>query len=153
MYVEQGTGTDIWTDTHYLKGLHGDLRAANIARRVPGVTAACLMIDARLYASIGGLSGVYIQGDYEDSDLCLRLAQAGRENWYFPGVELYHLEGQSYSSAERQVNFEYNRWLFNQTWSEAIRDAYATGLGVGPSADQESANASLLGDQLSGMGR
>jgi hypothetical protein len=82
-----------------------------------------LLIDARLYASVGGMSGVYIQGDYEDSDLCLRLSQAGRENWYFAGSVLYHLEGQSYPTASRRLNTEYNRWLFNSLWHDAIEAA------------------------------
>jgi len=122
LYFERVQGSRVWMNEHYYKGLHSDLPEANVARRVPAVTGACLMIDAELYAEVGGLSGVYIQGDFEDSDLCLRLSQAGRENWYFPGVELYHLEGQSYTSAARQVNYEYNRWLFNEIWSEALRD-------------------------------
>ena len=89
-------------------------------RPVPAVTAACLMVDADLYERVGGLSGTYVQGDYEDSDLCLRLRDAGRTNWYLPQVQLYHLEAQSYPSALRNLNREYNRWLFNETWSEII---------------------------------
>ena len=123
LFFEWVQESGVWTNEHYYKGLHADLPAANIARKVPAVTGACLMIDAGLYEAAGGLSGVYVQGDFEDSDLCLRLSQSGRENWYFPGVELYHLEGQSYTSAARQVNYEYNRWLFNETWAEAISEA------------------------------
>jgi O-antigen biosynthesis protein len=120
LYFERAAGSGVWMNEHYYKGLHSDLPAANVARAVPAVTGACLMIDAELYAEVGGLSGVYIQGDYEDSDLCLRLSEAGRENWYFPGVALYHLEGQSYPTPARQVNYEYNRWLFNEIWSGVI---------------------------------
>ena len=69
--------------------------AANVARAVPVVSGACMMIDRVLYEELGGLTRLYVQGDYEDSDLCLRLSQAGRENWYLPDAELYHLEGQS----------------------------------------------------------
>jgi GT2 family glycosyltransferase len=123
LYFECAAGSTVWMNEHFYKGLHTDLPAANVARVVPAVTGACLMIDARLYAEVGGLSGVYIQGDYEDSDLCLRLADAGHENWYFPGVDLYHLEGQSYPTTARQANYDYNRWLFNETWAEAIRAA------------------------------
>jgi GT2 family glycosyltransferase len=123
LYFERVPGRNVWMNEHFYKGLHSDLPAANVARQVPAVTGACLMIEAKLYADVGGLSGVYIQGDYEDSDLCMRLSATGRENWYFPRVELYHLEGQSYQTSARQVNYEYNRWLFNETWSEAIRNA------------------------------
>src|SRR6266567_7427033 len=96
LYFDLVPGTDMWMNEHFYKGLYSDLPAANVTRVVPAVTGACLMIDARLYASVGGLSGTYIQGDYEDSDLCLRLNEAGRKNWYYPEVVLYHLEGQSY---------------------------------------------------------
>lgn len=133
LFFERVQGSSVWMNEHYYKGLHSDLPAANVAREVPAVTGACLMIDAGLYEAAGGLSSVYIQGDYEDSDLCLRLSQAGRKNWYFPQVELYHLEGQSYASAARQVNYEYNRWLFNETWAEAISKAnLKAGLLTGP---------------------
>jgi GT2 family glycosyltransferase len=125
LYFERAPESGAWMNEHYYKGLHSDLPAANIARQVPAVTGACLMIDAELYASVGGLSGLYIQGDYEDSDLCLRLSEAGHQNWYFPGVVLYHLEGQSYPTPVRQVNYEYNRWLFNEIWADSIRDAKA----------------------------
>ena len=120
LYFAETWDRGTWMNEHYFKGLASDLPAANIARRVPAVTGACLMIDAELYRSIGGLSGKYIQGDYEDSDLCLRLWSGGFENWYCPEVALYHLEGQSYPSAARVANTRYNRWLFNEMWSDAI---------------------------------
>ena len=60
---------------HYFKGLHRDLPAANVPRPVPAVTAACLMIQRDLYRELDGLRSIYIQGDYEDSDLCLRLVR------------------------------------------------------------------------------
>jgi len=126
LYFERAEGSNVWMNEHYYKGLHSDLPAANVARTVPAVTGACLMIDAQIFDKVGGLSGAYVQGDYEDSDLCLRLSEAGRNNWYFPGVMLYHLEGQSYPAPARQVNYEYNRWLFNETWADAIRVANVT---------------------------
>src|SRR4030095_5707952 len=98
-YREPASG--VWRNEHYYKGLHRSLAAANVARRVPGVTAACLMIAADCYRQLGGLNGCYVQGDYEDSDLCLRLIEAGYENWYLSAIDLYHLEGQSYPSEIR----------------------------------------------------
>ena len=63
---------------------------------MPAVTGACLMVERALYERSGGLPDDYVQGGYEDSDLCLRLIEAGRRNWYMADVELYHLEAQSY---------------------------------------------------------
>jgi GT2 family glycosyltransferase len=96
------------------------LPAAQVARPVPAVTAACMLIEAGLYRAVGGMSGEYIQGDYEDSDLCLRLARVGRSCWYVPDVELYHLEGQSYPSDVRERNVAYNRWLHTHLWDSDI---------------------------------
>ena len=49
-----------------------------------------------------------MQGGYEDSDLCLQLIELGRQNWYMPGAELYHLEAQSYTPELRKLATEYN---------------------------------------------
>ena len=109
-----------WNNEHYFKGLPRSLPAANLARPVPAVTGAALMIARELYREIGGLRGAYVQGDFEDSDLCLRLWEAGREVWYCPEVELYHLEGQSYPSATRELTGRFNAWLHTHLCGEQI---------------------------------
>jgi GT2 family glycosyltransferase len=120
LYFDRPPGSHVWSNEHYFKGLYYNLPAANVSRAMPAVTGACMMIAATLYRQLGGLRGRYIQGDYEDSDLCLRLRDMGHESWYFPDVELYHLEGQSYLSTERQLTSEYNKWLHTSIWDEAI---------------------------------
>jgi GT2 family glycosyltransferase len=112
-----------WENRHYFKGFHRRLPVANVARPVPAVTGACLLIATELYRRHGGLRGLYVQGDYEDSDLCLRLMEAGLENWYLPQVELYHLEGQSYPTALRTLATQYNRWLHTHLWRPRIEAA------------------------------
>jgi GT2 family glycosyltransferase len=119
---QQGPTAGLWANMHYFKGLHKDLPAANVARPVPAVTAACLLIEKDLYERMGGLPDVYVQGDYEDSELCLKLLEEGRENWYLPAAELYHLEGCSYLETERGITGSYNRWLHTRRWGQAIED-------------------------------
>ncbi len=111
---------DTWQSMHFFKGFHRSLPAANVARPVPAVTGACMLIDRMLFHEIGGLAERYVQGDFEDSDLCLRLTEAGYTNWYLPTVDLYHLEGQSYPTSLRQRTTLFNRWLFTQQWDAAI---------------------------------
>jgi O-antigen biosynthesis protein len=123
--VLEGPTAGSWANMHYFKGLHKDLPAANVARPVPAVTAACLLIDRDLYYRVGGMPDVYVQGDYEDSEMCIKLLQEGRENWYLPAAELYHLEGSSYSAAERGITGSYNRWLQTARWGQAIEAAVA----------------------------
>jgi GT2 family glycosyltransferase len=86
------------------------------------VSAACLLTSSELYRELGGLRSIYIQGDYEDSDLCLRLHQAGYETWYLPDAELYHLEGRSYDTSVRQTNARYNSWLHTRLWGPQIEE-------------------------------
>ncbi|CAA9260635.1 MAG: hypothetical protein AVDCRST_MAG20-2685 [uncultured Acidimicrobiales bacterium] len=109
-----------WNNEHLFKGLHRSFPGANVTRPVPAVTAACMMVDRQLFADMGGLSTAYVQGDYEDSDFCLRLARSGKETWYLPSVELYHLEGQSYPSVLRAQTTGYNQWLHTHLWDEDI---------------------------------
>ena len=86
---------------------------------MPAVTGACLMIERALYEEVGRLSSQYLRGGYEDSDLCLRLIEAGRRNWYLADVELYHLEAQSFPIHFRSTN-RYNAWLQTHLWDERI---------------------------------
>jgi GT2 family glycosyltransferase len=129
MYFYQLPGSSTWVDAHYFKGMHRSLPAANVARPVPVVSGACLMIERALYERFGGLKGMYVQGDYEDSDLCLRLRELGRRNWYVPSAELYHLEGRSYPDDLRRAVGRYNTWLQTHLWdaqvAQAMRDVGA----------------------------
>jgi GT2 family glycosyltransferase len=120
MYFERDPASPVWRNQHYFKGLHRSFAEANVTRRVPAVTGACLMIDRALYDELDGFRAIYLKGGYEDSDLCLRLAEAGRENWYQSDVELYHLEAQSYTATERATVTKYNAWLQTQVWAQAI---------------------------------
>jgi GT2 family glycosyltransferase len=120
LYFDRPEGAHLWSNEHFYKGLHRDFPDANEARPVPAVTGACLLISTELFREVGGLRGGYVQGDYEDSDLCLRLAEAGYENWYYPAVSLYHLEGQSYPSDVRKATTEFNKWLHTHLWEKQL---------------------------------
>jgi len=131
MYFEWDSLSEVWENLHYYKGLDRDLPAANVARAVPAVTGACMMIDRELYESVGGLPHVYVQGGYEDSHLCLRLMEEGRRNWYVPEVELYHLEAQSYVPTSHRPRYtRYNAWLQTRLWEDrlqALSDEFPAG--------------------------
>jgi GT2 family glycosyltransferase len=135
LYFHRAAGAELWENAHCFKGLHRDFPAANVARPVPAVTAACMLVDRDRYEEVGGLPLHYVQGDYEDSELCLRLAKAGYENWYLPQVELYHLEGQSYGADTRRIPSEYNMWLHSEIWGERIEELMAN-FSVNPGTDR-----------------
>jgi O-antigen biosynthesis protein len=125
MYFQRQPGSEVWENAHCFKGLHRSFPAANLTRPMPAVTAACMMVDRDLYEEVGGLPLHYVQGDYEDSELCLRFAEAERQSWYLPAVELYHLEGQSYVPGLRRIPSEYNMWLHTSIWNDRIEDVMA----------------------------
>jgi len=125
MYFYRQPGMALWTDAHYYRGLHRDFPPANVPRKVPLLSGACVMIARDLYRELGGLQGIYVQGDYEDSDLCMRLMQMGRENWYFPQAEVFHLEALSYSPSLRLPANRYNAWLHTHLWREQIEELVA----------------------------
>lgn len=120
IYFERLDNSDLWTNQHYFRGYHRHLPAANKPRPVPAVTGACMMVATDIYKELGGLQGMYLQGDFEDSDFCLRLIERGRKNWFVPYVELYHLEGQSYPPPMRQLTWKYNAWVHTKLWGHLI---------------------------------
>jgi len=110
-----------WAARSPLKGVDARLLASDVApKRVPAVSAACLLVDRKQFIDVGGLSGQYPSGDYEDVDLCVRLSQAGRTNWILPSATLHHLEGQSRSRLLADVAAGYNAWLFSQRWGATL---------------------------------
>ncbi len=76
-----------------------------------------------LYESVGGFTEDYIIGDYEDSDLCLKIRRAGFEIGYEPSACLYHFERQSIRRSQdymRGVACQYNSGSTPQRWDDDI---------------------------------
>jgi len=126
MYFARQPGSALWENAHYYKGLHRYFAPSNLTRKVPAVSGACLMIERDRYREVGGLRNLYVQGDYEDSDLCLRLRESGYDHWYLADCELYHLESQSYPGPLRAMTYEYNSWLQTHLWGARIEQLMAT---------------------------
>ena len=92
-------------------------------REVPGITGACLMLAAETFAKLDGFSTDYVIGDYEDSDLCLRLRELGLRLWYAPEAVLYHLERhsiQQHAGYQRGLAPRHNRWLHGRRWGDRM---------------------------------
>ena len=70
----------------------GHLCRAVATHRRGAVTAACLMIRREVFVAAGGSDDVHLAIDFNDVDLCLRLADSGLINVMLPSVELVHKE-------------------------------------------------------------
>jgi GT2 family glycosyltransferase len=118
-HVRDSGGT--WKVIHPGKGLCVDLQS----RSVPAVTAACMMMRLDLFKAVGGLSEDYVIGDFEDSDLCLKIRAHGKSIWFCAEAVLYHLERQSmgvdggYTPAMRR----YNQVLHQSRWATVLAEA------------------------------
>jgi GT2 family glycosyltransferase len=114
-----------WYNNHFHKGYPRDWPLANVARSVPAVTGAALLARRDAYERVGGLTEDYIIGDYEDSDFCLKVRDAGWDIRYEPSVELYHFERRSialHAGYTRTVASAYNRRLHALRWSDAMAE-------------------------------
>src|SRR4029077_7073326 len=81
LYFRRPPNALFWENEHFFKGMHRDAAVATKSRFFPAVTAGCMLVSRSLFLEVGGFSGNYIRGDYEDSELCLRLRDAGYDNW------------------------------------------------------------------------
>jgi hypothetical protein len=100
-------------------GLPGALPAANEAVPVTAVSGACLMVDRALFESLGALRNIYAEGQVEDIDLCLRLWDAGRINWYLPSARMHYVEGRSEAEPTTAAR-QYNALLLNHLWRRRV---------------------------------
>jgi GT2 family glycosyltransferase len=98
-------------------GPHGLLL---VEREVSGVTAACALVKAPVFAAVGGFSTEY-PINYNDVDFCLKLRRAGYRIVYTPHASLYHFESQS----RRNVVTDGDRTALRRRWAyELDHDPY-----------------------------
>lgn len=105
-------------------GLHRTFASACVTRSVPAVSGCCVLLEREAFWSAGGLRTMYVRGGEAFTDLCMRLTEAGRSNWYVADVELYRMEGASEPSISRAAA-RYNAWLLNTIWGERMKQTSA----------------------------
>lgn len=73
----------------------GYLAGLRATREVSAVTAACLVVEAAKFSTVGGFDSAAFAVDFNDVDLCLRLNEAGYRTLFVPGAVLRHDEAAS----------------------------------------------------------
>ncbi|MCP9817461.1 glycosyltransferase [Synechococcus sp. GreenBA-s] len=71
-------------------------------RECDTVSGCALAIRRELWQQLEGFDPRYRPAYAEDTDLCLRVQQAGREVWVQPAARVLHLEGLSHSRSTEQ---------------------------------------------------
>lgn len=99
---------------HLYQRMPGDHPAANVKRAVQALTAACLLVRREDFEAVDGFDEGYWNG-YEDVDLCLKLAAAGKRLVYQPLSVVVHHESQSgperFRQAHANIQRLHQRWL------------------------------------------
>ena len=99
------------------------------AVRKLAVTAACLMLKRSTYEEVGGLDEGFLIGDFEDSDLCLKVRAQGLEILMIENINLIHLERQSFVGIGldrfREQVARYNAWRHQHRWGNYIDQSLA----------------------------
>lgn len=128
LYFERNGPLNEWFNNHYMKGAPRGFPALDRPRRVPAITGAAMLLDRARFDQVDGFTTSYVIGDYEDSDLCLKLRAQGGEIGYEPRAELYHFERQSirdHAVHDRNLATAYNRRLHQGRWNQAIETLMA----------------------------
>lgn len=115
----------IWINEHPGKGLPPTAAATNCLVEWPAATGACLLGRRSELLSLGGFSEIFLIGDFEDSDLCLKYRRTGAKIGICPDIALTHLERQSFgligSGDFRSRVMLFNAWQHQERWSDIIK--------------------------------
>ena len=131
----QHAGMEFRHDSHYpgilmnhhpYKGVPVALLHKEPVFEVPITTGACMFMDKSLYQEIGGFDPLYVLGDFEDSDLCLKVIDKGLKIYCSSTVRLYHLERLSQNLVD-QGDWKFKLTLVNgvhqmNKWSALLEE-------------------------------
>ena len=96
--------------------------------------AACMLVRAQAYASLGGFDPVFEPAYYEDVDLCLRMAQRGLSVVYEPRSTATHVRHGSSAGGAAFALSERNRERFLERWGPQLGGRPQTFRGAGEQA-------------------
>jgi len=87
------------------------------------ITAACLLMRRSIAEELSGFDEQYTVGDFEDTDLCLRVQQKGYTCAVDPSVRMIHLERKSQTAASElwRLNLTLlNAWRHDAAWGHML---------------------------------
>jgi GT2 family glycosyltransferase len=88
------------------------------------ITGACLVIARDMVSELGGLDESFVIGDFEDADLCMKLAARGLRCGVDLETRMFHLERQSQAGSSQRWRMNltlYNAWVHERRWGARLR--------------------------------
>lgn len=98
--------------THIHRGMDRSLPEVCQSREMAWVTAACMLVRAKVFVENGGFDENYING-YEDVDFCLRIKEKGKKIYYCAQATGEHEEAQT---PGRKDHEDHNAKIFFSRW-------------------------------------
>ncbi|MGI8555333.1 MAG: glycosyltransferase family 2 protein [Pyrinomonadaceae bacterium] len=102
----------------------GYFSRAKAIQNVSAVTAACMMVRAEVFKSLGGFNEQKLAVAFNDVDFCLRIRRANLLIIYTPYAELFHHESISRGSdqtPEKALRFQREVEYMLDYWGETLR--------------------------------
>jgi len=121
----QEAGCVIWRDGSTVKvgrDLPAGTRKFDYERRVDFCSGASLLVRTKSWLALGGMDDAYYPAYYEDTDICLKLAELGETTWYQPRAIISHQESASTNSEFRAFLFDKNKAIFRERWAELLAE-------------------------------
>ena len=122
----QEAGCINWRDgstSGYLRGLSPLAPEANFVRKVDYCSGVFLMVRGDVVRQLEGFDDSFAPAYYEDTDLCIRIAQAGYHVLYDPSVVVFHHEyGSAEGAGAPAEQMDRNRRLFAQKHMAYLRE-------------------------------
>ena len=130
LYFEDGrlqeAGGIVWSDGSAMNFGRGDdprKPEYNYVRDADYCSGAAIMLPTALWQQLGGFDNYYVRAYYEDTDLALRVREAGYRVLYQPFAKVVHSEGATsgtdLSKGEKRYQLE-NRTRFLERWRETL---------------------------------
>ncbi|MBC7760637.1 MAG: glycosyltransferase [Candidatus Saccharibacteria bacterium] len=97
--------------TNLPKDADGPFGSFRVDREIVGVTAACSMVSTIVFKEAGGFS-LLLPGNFNDVDLCLKIAELNYQSYWTPRAQLYHYESKTRHPrvSRYEVETAWGRW-------------------------------------------
>lgn len=123
----QEVGGIVWRDGSAARvgdGQWPDPQLTIRPRDVDYCSAAALLVRRNLWQKLGGFDPRYAPAYYEDTDLCIRIREAGKRVVVQPKALVVHFEGLSHGrdiSQGVKAHQQLNQAIFVARWSEVLQ--------------------------------
>lgn len=100
----------------------GYFSRAVIINNFSAVTAACLLVKARIFDEVGGLDET-LEVAFNDVDFCMKVREKGYTVVYTPFAKLYHFESKSRGNddtPEKEKRFLREINIFKEKWGDEL---------------------------------